>query len=252
MDDLQCTFPMEYFEMPPDRVISDSLWASQSVADEQRIGLVLWFIDHNSSKVDVKLRRECPQLSVGIWAVLSELASLNIFPKVDTCRVAVMRRSLQRSASNYFVMHIRALSRDDFKNPRMSTLAEIADLISAKLLMPCYLIGRGDTRERIRNQRVVDLLYEEPLSWVDTIELLHCASFFVGTDSGPRHLAAAVGTPLICLDHGSREFGPFCPAKQIISSYPLEATVDGDLLAQILADAQQLVAPRFHSAAVSS
>jgi hypothetical protein len=242
LDDGKCTFPMERFGVPPDRVISGSLQTTVSVGAEPRIGLILSLFDHNSTGLDFHFRPECRRISAEIWAVLSELASVGIFPKVKTHPANLMERPIG-PPSGYFVVHIRALRRDELKNPDVCTLSAIASTLASHLLVPCFVVGRGDARDRIVNQHVFDLLYERPLSWEETIGLLHSACFFVGTDSGPRHLAAATGTPLICLDYQPSAFGPFCPAEQIISSRTLAAGRNGQLIASLLADARMSLEP---------
>ena len=240
LDDNQCTFPMERFELPPDRIISGLPRAGRFVACEPRIGVVLSLVDHNSTALDVDLGSDCRQISVELWAVLSELASV-IIPKPKATPVSALVRRRDPLPPEYIVLHIRALSRDEFKNPDAFILSRLAKALSAELSVPCLIVGRGDSRDPVVSPKVFDLLYDCPLSWDKTIGLLHSACVFIGTDSGPRHLAAAIGTPLICLDHQSSLFRPFCPVEQILSSYTLPTCQNGQLTASIHAVVREVL-----------
>jgi ADP-heptose:LPS heptosyltransferase len=82
---------------------------------------------------------------------------------------------------------------------------ELAELVSAKT--SAIMIRIGTDRDSMRRLRVLSPI-PDVLDWinmldvVETVALLENASAFVGIDSGPLHVAAALGIPSVAL------FGP--------------------------------------------
>ena len=239
IDDLRCSFPMEQFVEPPDRILT----GYRSAADEPSIQLTLSLVDHNS--MNVAQSPKCPHIVANIWNVLGELASSGIYPKVTSDRSRSRRPAVCGSSSEYFVVHVRSLSREPFKNPDIASLTDLAQIVAEELRMSCLLLGRGDNRDKVTGVRIIDLLYEKPLSWESTIELVRSARFFIGTDSGPRHLAAASGTRLISLDDDRSRFGPFCPGEQISRFRTVRSGMSDQFIMQVVDVARRLTNPDY-------
>ena len=222
MDDGSCTFPMQSFAFPPDRIVKDRIERlPYVVTQEPRIGLVFALSDHNSVWVPRNIECSAPVIHCGLWTVLAGLKVRGFMPRV---RVPAHVRSrvrelldfcLPRSDARYFAVHLRSLARDSGKNVPFDEMQRVISLLVSATSLPCLIFGNGDRRSRISGPMITDLMFEEPLRWTDTISLLANAWFFLGSDSGPLHLAAACGAKVICLNHANAKFGPFCPEEQL-------------------------------------
>ncbi len=106
---------------------------------------------------------------------------------------------------------------------RQWPLAKFSQLIDQLLTLDCYhvaLIGSEDERDLIQEllqavahrPKVFDLVGKFPLEALP--DLLARAALFVGNNSGPQHLAAALGIPTVGIHSGvvdAREWGPLGP-----------------------------------------
>jgi len=89
--------------------------------------------------------------------------------------------------------------------------AKLVDTIDDRYDIPTILLGSGDDEISLARQvaqtahgRLVSLVGKTSLS--EAIEIIRNARLVVGNDSGPLHIAAALGTPLVGL------YGPTDPA----------------------------------------
>jgi heptosyltransferase-1 len=87
--------------------------------------------------------------------------------------------------------------------------AEVAMRLGQEQSLPTVVVWAGD-RERAWAEQIVGCNAEHsvlapPTSLPELVEVLRRARLFVGSDTGPMHMAAAVGTPCVAI------FGPTLP-----------------------------------------
>jgi len=106
---------------------------------------------------------------------------------------------------NYVVL-VPGAARPEKRWP-IERFAQLADKIKAKFGLPIVTIGSQGEREYIGRigSRVINMAGKTTLS--ELIALLKQASLVVSNDTGPGHIAAALGVPLVML------FGPTNPAR---------------------------------------
>jgi ADP-heptose:LPS heptosyltransferase len=98
-----------------------------------------------------------------------------------------------RSGAPYAVLHPLASAPE--KTWPAARFAEAAAHIESRCgLEPVFIAGPGESLDAFRNWRCVE---GAPLS--DVKSLLAGASLFIGNDSGPAHMAAAFGLPVLVL-----------------------------------------------------
>jgi len=109
------------------------------------------------------------------------------------------------------ILAIHASSRQEVKRWPLERFAELADKINrAGLGVPVFIGAKNDVqdialiRKRMRTDSI-DLAGQTSLKELAT--LLGLSRLLITNDSGPMHLAAAVGTPVVAL------FGPTDPRK---------------------------------------
>jgi lipopolysaccharide heptosyltransferase III len=95
-----------------------------------------------------------------------------------------------KERGNYAVIHPFASAPD--KTWPASRFVEVAKRLSG--LEPVFLAGPGDDTARFAGFRV---LKNEPLARVKS--LISGAALFIGNDSGPAHIAAAFGVPVVVI-----------------------------------------------------
>jgi lipopolysaccharide heptosyltransferase I len=81
--------------------------------------------------------------------------------------------------------------------------AEVAQYLGTRHQLPTWIVWAGE-EERMIAQRVVSLsdghaMLAPPTSLQELAELIRGSSLFIGSDTGPLHLAAAIGVPCIGL-----------------------------------------------------
>jgi ADP-heptose:LPS heptosyltransferase len=97
------------------------------------------------------------------------------------------------AARPYAIIHARAAAA--YKSWRPEGFLAVAEhLERARDLEPVFIGGAGDDLTPFRKHRIVA---GAPLAEVKS--LLAGASMFVGNDSGPAHMAAALGVPVVVL-----------------------------------------------------
>ncbi|MFY9270199.1 MAG: glycosyltransferase family 9 protein [Candidatus Manganitrophaceae bacterium] len=114
------------------------------------------------------------------------------------------------SGSVSFVL-IHPTARWENKRWEPARFAALADRVILGRRLPLFFVGSGNEREEIdrivrgMKQPTVNLAGRTTLP--ELAELARRARLFICNDSGPMHLAAAVGTPIVAL------FGPTDPKK---------------------------------------
>ena len=107
----------------------------------------------------------------------------------------------------------------------------LIDRIATELETPVVVVGQhhgqASMKNGARHPRVVDLV--GPLSLPQLAALLQQARLLVSSDSGPVHMAAAVGTRTVVLfgerhpGTGPRRWGPWGVGHQVLAAPTLEA-----------------------------
>lgn len=132
-------------------------------------------------------------------------------PPTDRREVAgVLDRAGVRTGSSWIAMHVSA--RWPTKRWPAASFAAVADRLHEEGVGPVVLIGGPDDRADaqavttlMRTASVGDVTGMTPLGLLPA--LLQSASVLLTNDSGPMHVAAAVGTPVVAL------FGPTSPLR---------------------------------------
>ena len=157
---------------------------------------------------------------VDLYARLASLACEGVYPQ---CPVAnadsaeVDRWLAQRGLckhSRLVVVHARFDSVYSYKNPRASTIRDLLVLIISELPVNVVLLGKTEDYVGVANDRCLVCSESVPLTLLAGI--LSRAFAFVGSDSGPRHLAGMTGTQIVTFDLPSdRNSGPFVPSQRV-------------------------------------
>jgi heptosyltransferase-1 len=117
------------------------------------------------------------------------------------------------------VLHIGA--GNAFRDWGADNLAALSDLLAGRSGVKVILVGSAGDKPREKEilgtirRPVLSLVAE--LNLIELRELLGQAALFVGPDSGPMHIAAAAGTPIVAL------FGPTLPEN--FGPWQAEATL---------------------------
>lgn len=116
-----------------------------------------------------------------------------------------------------FAIHGRSRPGDADKNPDPAPLAAFLDAWRARTNGPAVVVGAEDVPEPLlRAADVREIANPDPSLQTLAAALERC-SLFVGGDSGPLHLAAALGVPVIALlaPHRPLRWGPFAPPDRM-------------------------------------
>jgi heptosyltransferase-3 len=123
---------------------------------------------------------------------------------------------------HFVVMH--PFSRDRHKSWHVDGYAKICDYMSDRWGVRTVLIGGSEDAERLLVDRVAVTAKSAPVNLGGRLSLKQLAAvssralLFVGIDSGPMHVAAAVGTPVVAIFGPSRRFrwGPWGEGHEVI------------------------------------
>ncbi|HOO89205.1 MAG TPA: putative lipopolysaccharide heptosyltransferase III [Syntrophales bacterium] len=115
----------------------------------------------------------------------------------------------------YVIMH--PFSRDGHKSWQVDGYAKICDYMGERWGVKTILIGGNDEVERSSVERVAMTAKSPPVNLSGRLSLSQLAAvssralLFMGIDSGPMHVASAVGTPVVAIFGPSRRFrwGPW-------------------------------------------
>jgi heptosyltransferase-3 len=144
-----------------------------------------------------------------------------IFPTSGAERAAVDRMGLQRGS--FFQVH--PFSRIPEKNWPVAFMAETVNAVAHTYGLKPVITGSAAAQEKAEIEELKKLLRCEhlDLSGKLTIKELGAVSerarFFLGVDTAPMHIAAAVGTPVVALFGPSSEllWAPWCDDKIVLS-----------------------------------
>lgn len=139
------------------------------------------------------------QIDFGIPATEESAAGINrLFSEIDL------------STFDPFIL-IHPTARWESKKWVPSRFAELADWLIREKKTPILFVGSRGEREAVEQivqkmkQKAINIAGKTTLP--ELTELIRRAEYFICNDSGPMHLAAAVGTPVVAL------FGPTDPNK---------------------------------------
>lgn len=241
-------FSMRYFQPRPWALAVDSIdegirrlvgKASSMRAD--RLSVLLCQDQHS------RVLSDLGQLHVHVdhrdlWSELRVLQQYGITPKVCIPQRWLQRaarrlqRFNQREGGVLVAMHVRALKRQRHKNGDLDLFTDLARRL-CRNGDRVLLVGAGDDRTPISQTGVLDLLPTK-LPIEETAALLSLADVYVGGDSGPTHLAGAVGCPVVGLGYTTDKYGPFVPNWQLVARFgqmpSIRALVDAVDLAKRL------------------
>lgn len=223
---------MAYFDPPPDRVLRGDLTAITRRLVDQALGgsplRVLVHRDHNS-RFDWELlwREEVVEVR-DLWTELARLAERRVYPRVRVRASwqAEARRILRERfggssepATPLVVISNRVMGYESWKNSDPEIVSRTAQLLCEEVGARVVIVGAGlPARLRVRSEGVIELTPRE-LPLEPCIGMLSLASLYIGGDTGPTHLAGAVGTKVCGVGYTTRRFGPFLPKPQLLGVY---------------------------------
>jgi heptosyltransferase III len=121
-------------------------------------------------------------------------------------------------------IHIHPVSRWLFKCWEDLRMAQIIDWIQEEKGLNVVLTCGPEEKEKEKARRIVSLCRLKPLSFIGDISLSQTAALiekselFLGVDTAPMHMAAALGRPVVALfgPSGQRDWAPWTTRRTII------------------------------------
>ncbi len=181
---------------------------------------------------------------LGIFCRVAELPVLDETPLVAPSPAAVERVDRLALPERYVAIH--AQSRQDARNWQEERWSELVRRLAGEHDVDVVELGIVPAR-RSRSPRYRDLA--GALDPAETAEVLRRARLFIGVDSGPAHLANAVGTPGVVLLGRYRSYASYMPFSgaygdgsnaDVIQADGPAATIE---LERVLAGARRFLAP---------
>ena len=153
-------------------------------------------------------------------------------PRVEIPRAKLFAES-RPTARPYAVIHAAAAAPD--KTWRADGFLKAARHMQKALdLEPVFIAGPGDDLRAFREFRTVS---GAPLAEIKS--LLKGASLFIGNDSGPAHMAAAFGLPVVVVfgESDPRIWGPWRTASEVVTA---KGGIQNVGVAQVIAAAARM------------
>jgi heptosyltransferase-3 len=135
------------------------------------------------------------------------LPVLNEQPRVHVPAVVTRRIARLRLPNSYVVVH--CLSNERARDWSNAKWRELAERILAETAANIVEVGSSPVLEGLAAPRYLNLCGK--LTLLGTAEVIRSACVFVGVDSGPAHLANAVGTDGVILLGAYRRFKRYLP-----------------------------------------
>lgn len=147
------------------------------------------------------------ELELPPWSEVSHVPELVLAARERAEASAwALRNGLEPRQRPIVVLHVGGTGLDGLKRWPAERFAAVADALAARWHARIVLVGGPD--ERTLAEHVAAMTRHRPaiaagqLSLLGTAALIALSDVLVGNDSGPLHLAAAVGTPFVAI------FGP--------------------------------------------
>ena len=154
------------------------------------------------------------------YQLLRELANKGIYPEFsvqsDTAQGLREKWGINKQTTLPIVgIHCRRLLHEAGKNLCIRDMVRVVKLIRKQLRAIMVIFGDQDC-PAVLLDHCHYRVHADPMLKVTAAALSLC-DVFIGGDSGPGHLAAAVGTPVISIQHPGRSglFGPFGPSARV-------------------------------------
>jgi ADP-heptose:LPS heptosyltransferase len=152
------------------------------------------------------------QLSIMRWLGLP-------VPTAPSCSLPVNEEAMERTrerlgraaASQYFVVHPTATL--DTKQWNTANFAQLGDLLWKQFRLPVIYTSAAHESavlKQVRQQAEHENICFSDLSLEDLIALISASRLFIGNDSGPTHIAAALRRPIVVV-WGSSNFQAWHP-----------------------------------------
>jgi hypothetical protein len=124
-------------------------------------------------------------------------------------------------------IHCRQHSIERWRNLSVRCVEALLSHIRYHLGAKIVAIGGEDMPKGVRG--AADLAVPVDPSLQLPAAILRLSGVFIGGNSGPGHLAAAVGTPVVSIQNGALKWrsGPFCPEERIVRVNATPSSRDG-------------------------
>ncbi len=160
---------------------------------------------------------------IGIQPGLKE-RQLVLVPGADA-DLAVEQKLAELGVAPKSFIHVHPTSRWFFKTWPAERVAELIDALHARGER-IVLTAAPDPRETEMVKAILARVTQAPISLAGVLSLKQLAALtaraklFMGVDSAPMHIAAAVGTPVVALfgPSGNIEWGPWMVPSRVITS----------------------------------
>jgi Glycosyltransferase family 9 (heptosyltransferase) len=159
-----------------------------------------------------------------LWDTLKQCSEGHMYPKLNVKPAwlseadSLLERVGVEPNDPYIVVHIRLLNRQPWKNSDIAFIREIVRQLINSFSIPVIIVGSQDERSELSYPGLIDLGMRA-LTIEQTAGLLAKALLFIGGDSGPIHLAGALGCPVLGIGYYTEKFGPFVPQEQSIGLF---------------------------------